>query len=190
MAKEKIAIVGDSFSADVTPTSWISRLAVDYDITNYSQRGASEYRLYNIVNQYEVELSLADRIIMFHTNSLRVYIPDTVDYPARRLTSHTHCDLVINDALADPQWAKIAEVYFKNFFDEKHLKTQYQLLISDIDARFGRKIIHCSGFDEHLVGNVSIQSFAQVRQDHPGTTNHLDYTGNLKIYQYIKEKLC
>lgn len=190
MVKEKIAIVGDSFSADTTPTSWITHLESEYDVTNYSQRGASEYRLYTIVNQYEPELYSADRIIMFHTNSLRVFVPDTVDYPSRQLASHAHCDLVIGDALADPQWAKIAETYLKYFFDEDYLRTQYQLLISDIHERFSRKIIHCSGFDEHTAGNVSIKSFAQVREDHPGTTNHLDYTGNLKIYQYIKERLC
>jgi hypothetical protein len=190
MAKEKIAIIGDSFSADETPTSWVNLLKDNYNITNYSQRGASEYRLYTLVNQYEAELSSADHIVMFHTNSLRVFVPDAVDYPSRRLDSHSHCDLVINDAFADPQWAKIAETYFKYFFDEKYLRKQYQLLISDIDQRFGQKIIHCSGFDEHLAGNVSIKSFATVREQHPGTTNHLDYTGNLKVYQYIKEKLC
>ena len=190
MAKEKVAIIGDSFAADSGPTSWITQLEVDFDVVNYSKRGASEYRLYTIVNEYEPELSAADHIIMFHTNSLRVFIPDAVDYPSRRLDSHTHCDLVINDALADPQWAKIAETYFKYFFDEAQLRTQYRLLINDIDERFVKKIIHCSGFDEHLVGNVTIKSFADVRQQHPGTTNHLDYTGNLKVYQYIKEKLC
>jgi len=35
MAKEKIAIIGDSFSADETPTSWITQLAAEYDIVNY-----------------------------------------------------------------------------------------------------------------------------------------------------------
>jgi hypothetical protein len=189
MAKEKIAIVGDSFSADIGPESWITMLEDNYTISNYSQRGASEYRLYQIVKTYIEQLSTVDHIIMFHTNSLRVFIPDTVDYPTRKLSTHNKCDLVVGDAMADLDWAKIAETYYKYFFDETYLLTQYQLLIKDIHAKFSKNIIHCTGFSESCF-EVEIKSFAELRENYPGTVNHLDYNGNLEIYQFIKDKLC
>ena len=189
MTKEKIVIIGDSFSTDTGPDSWITMLENDYDVVNYSQRGASEYRLYCVTKDHADQLSTADHIVMFHTNSLRVFIPDTVDYPSRKLNTHGKCDLVIGDAFTDTVWSKIADTYYRYFFDEQYLCTQYQLLIKDIHSAYPEKIIHCTGFKEFEF-EIPIKSFAQVREKHPGTVNHLDCNGNLEIYQFIKERLC
>jgi hypothetical protein len=189
MAKEKIVIIGDSFSADVGPDSWITMLSNNYNVIHYSQRGISEYRLYCIIKSHAAELAAADHIVIFHTNSLRVYIPDAVDYPTRKLNTHGKCDLVINDAFTDPAWSKIAETYYRYFFDEQYLRTQYQLLVKDIHNSYSDKIIHCTGFAEPAF-EVSIKSFADTRTMHPGSVNHLDCNGNIEIYQYIKERLC
>jgi len=189
MAKEKIVIIGDSFSTDTGPDSWVTMLEHDYDVSNYSQRGASEYRIYCVVKDLGEQLNNADHIVMFHTNSLRVFIPDTVDYPARQLNTHGKCDLVIGDAFTDKVWTKIAETYYRYFFDETYLRTQYQLLIKDIHSSYSEKIIHCTGFQEPDFA-VHIKSFADVREMYPGSVNHLDRNGNIEIYQYIKERLC
>lgn len=185
MAKEKVAIIGDSFAADGGPDSWITMLARDYDVINYSQRGISQYRLYCLVEKNIVEIDQADHVILFHTSPLRVYIPDQVDYPTRQLASHATCDMIANDVMSS-SWNKFADIYYRLFFDEQQQQTFYRLLVSDI-TRLTKHAIHCSGFTNT---NLQLNSFADIRELHPGNINHFDFNGNVIVYNSIKELLC
>lgn len=183
-----IAIIGDSFACDYSEGSWISLLMQDHNITNYSARGISEYRLYKMLMSDYEQIQKADCVIVFHTNPDRVYIPSGVDYPTRKLDSHPHADMVANDILSNARWAKNAEVYYKNFYDQDLQDTLYDFLVEDIaQALSNQKTIMCSGFA--LESYPAIYSFASVREKHPGDINHLDINGNLAVYNYIKKNI-
>lgn len=184
---KKISIIGDSFSSDdVDDTSWISLLSKQYCITNYSQRGISQYRLYKhlVCNLKEIEQS--DAVIIFHTNPDRVYIPDGVSFPSRLLDSHPYCDLVANDSLEKKDWKNIAENFYRYFYDQEQQNLYYQLLVERmIKLLDTHKVIHCSGFDTL----PNIKSFLQLQQQYPGTVNHCSALGNYKIYNYLAGEL-
>jgi len=178
----KIVIFGDSFSADNVENSWPWLLEQKYTVENYSLRGASEYRLYcSFMNNLATAQS-ADAVIFFHTNPQRVFIPDHVDYMRRSMDSHSHSDMVANDVMSDTAWRNIADMYYRNFFDEGFQNTIYTMLIQNISSRL-KNILHCSGFDVP----TKINSFHTLRETNPGTINHLDINGNQVVYNYIEQ---
>lgn len=180
---EKISIVGDSFSANIdSEHSWIHLLSKDYLIQNYSQRGISQYRLYrNILYNLE-NIKKSHAVIIFHTNPDRVYIPNGIDFPSRTLSSHPCCDLVASDSLQKSSWKKIAETYYRYFYDQEQQQLYYEMLVARIKHVLDRqKTIHCSGF----ATLPEIKSFLQVKKKYPGDVNHCSETGNKEIYQYL-----
>jgi hypothetical protein len=178
----KIVIFGDSFSADCVENSWPSWLEQKYTVQNHSLRGASEYRLYcSFMNNLETAQS-ADAVIFFHTNPQRVFVPDHVDYMRRGTNTHSYSDMVANDVMSDPRWRNIADMYYRNFFDEGFQNTLYTMLIQNISSRL-QNILHCSGFDV----SMKIKSFYELRKTNPGPINHLDKTGNQIVYNYIEQ---
>ena len=183
----KISVIGDSFSADTTDNSWVSLLAGEYTVQNYSQRGISEYRIFDIIQNNYKKISNSDYIIIFHTLSDRVFIPDHVDYPTRSIQSHPYCDMVASDSLNNEKWNDIAKTYYKYFFDSEMQAVFYKLLIEKINAMFSNtSIINCSGFDNIVkVDSVEIQSFFDIKNKHPGNINHFDKVGNQEVYKYI-----
>lgn len=182
MSKDyKIVIFGDSFSADRMEHSWPWMLEQKYTVQNYSLRGASEYRLYcSFMNNLDSAQS-ADAVIFFHTNPQRVFIPDHVDYMRRNTSTHSHSDMVANDVMSDPAWRNIADMYYRNFFDEGFQNTLYTMLIQNISTRL-TNVLHCSGFDVPI-----IKSFHKLRETNPGSMNHLDNNGNQIVYNYIEQ---
>lgn len=183
MSKDyKIVIFGDSFSADIEKNSWPWLLEQKYTVQNYSLRGASQYRLYcSFLNNLSAAES-ADTVIFFHTNPLRVFVPDHVDYMRRGTGTHPHSDMVANDAMTDPRWRSIADTYYRNFFDEGFQNTLYTMLVQDISTKI-ENILHCTGFDVPL----AIKSFYKLRETNPGSVNHLDTAGNQIVYNYIEQ---
>jgi hypothetical protein len=178
----KILIFGDSFSADTVKTSWPWLLEQKYTVQNYSLRGASEYRLYcSFIKNLQAAQS-ADAVIFFHTNPHRVFVPDHVDYMRRHTNSHTHSDMVANDVMTDPKWRNIADMYYRNFFDEGLQNTLYAMLIQNISSRL-KNVLHCSGFLEPGI----TKSFYNLRETNPGTINHFDSSGNQIVYNYIEQ---
>jgi len=177
----KIAIFGDSFSADSTQHSWPWLLEQKYTVQNYSLRGASEYRLYcSFMNNLATAQS-ADAVVFFHTNPQRVFIPDHVNYMRRSTHSHPHSDMVANDVMSDATWKNIADMYYRNFFDEGFQNTIYAMLIQNISSRL-TNALHCSGFDVPVA-----KSFYELRETHPGSLNHLDTNGNQIVCNYIEQ---
>jgi hypothetical protein len=180
----KILIFGDSFSSDQVNNSWVDLLSRDHSVTNHSQRGISEFRIYKIFLENIQEIKQTDAVIILHTNPDRVYVPDHVMTPSRRLPSHLHCDMLVNDSLE--KWMP-AEVYYKNFYDQDLQNTLYGFIIDNIRKHCENvSLLEFSGFD---IGVPGIHSIYNLRIKHPGNINHLDATGNLKFFEKIKDTL-
>jgi hypothetical protein len=181
-----IVIVGDSFSSDNCNGSWINLLEKNHTVTNLSQRGISQYRIYTIIKQNLLLINQSDVLLVWHTNSDRIYIPDGVDYPTRLISSHSCCDMIANDALNNSDWKKIAHTYYKNFYDKDMQEDISRLLIDKIHQVVRSKILDFSGFDIFHDYHF-IKSFHNVRLEFPGNINHLNLVGNSRVFEYINQ---
>lgn len=182
----KIAILGDSFSSDTDPDSWISLLNTDHDIYNFSQRGISEYRIYKILKENISTINQYDKLILWHTNPYRIYISDDVDLPTRELSSHSTADMVAEDVLNIPGWDKIAKIYYKYFFDKEQSKLFFDLLCIKLREIVSIPVIECTGFD---TDDSLIKSFYKQRTQYRGNINHMNIEGNKLVYKWINEQL-
>jgi hypothetical protein len=181
---KRLAVIGDSFSSDHGPGSWLDLLTNTHTIVNYSQRGISEYRLWKNIVENLTDIMCSDVVIVFHTNPDRVWINDGVDFPTRRLSSHHCADLVCADSLDsnDRGWQQIAKNYYKYFHDSQQQRMLYDHLRSSIGGLLHRvPLIEMSGF---RVENVV--SIHDIWASHPGKINHLDETGNSLVYDIVK----
>jgi hypothetical protein len=184
----KISIIGDSFSADNGVDSWVTMLSQDHDITNFSCRGISQYRIFKGIQDNLSIILDSDLIVLFHTNPDRVFVPDHVDYPTRSLSSHSSADMMANDIMSRPEWHNISKTYYKYFFDSEFQNTVYAFIIKDIIDFFSQKsVLHCSGHNLQKLPFVDVQSFNDQYLSNPGPTNHLDRAGNKIIFNYITE---
>ena len=111
----KIAIVGDSFSSDSDSGSWITLLEKNHQVINFSQRGISQYKILQIINQNLDILQSVDKVIVWYTNPDRIYVNQDVDYPTRLNSTHKFADMVASDILNKKEWKNIAETYYRFF---------------------------------------------------------------------------
>ncbi len=174
----KIWIIGDSFSTNMTEDSWVVKISRNKEIENLSQNGISEYRIYKTFLNNFSSFSENDIVILCHTNPYRIYIPNRVPYPTRKKQSHPYCDLVMGDVSRHGfLWKFISYIFVSYFFDEEYFLTQYNLLIKSMDTLIKDKncrIIHVSGFDV----DSPIISFYDLFENYRGNINHLNKQGN------------
>jgi len=185
----KIAIVGDSFSSDSQQYSWIDRLSCKHQITNFSYRGISQYRLFENFQKNLTEILNHDAILVWHTSLSRIYVNDLVDFPTRRLHSHPYADLLVNDSLSssDLNWAELAKKYYKYFYSHSQQHFLHCMIRNEIrKLSQGIKLIECTGFD---FDDDLVKSFYHMMSSHPGKINHFDIIGNQIIYEYIQSRL-
>lgn len=115
----KIAILGDSFSSDEGSSSWINLLSQEHELTNFSQRGICQFKLYEIILKNLTFLQSVDRVIIWYTNPDRIYINKGVDYPTRYESTHVFSDMVANDVLSkNNHWSDIASTYYRYFYNQ------------------------------------------------------------------------
>jgi hypothetical protein len=176
----KICILGDSFSSDSGPGSWIYLLAQHHEIENFSLRGASQYRLWKVLQQNLQSFRGADLVIFFHTNPDRVFVPDHVPYPTRELQSHARCDMVANDAL-NSSWRATAECYYRFFFDPDQQQV-FQTLLIDSMVNSIDVAVQLSGFN---LDHDAITSIRDVHLAHRGDINHMDEIGNTITFDIV-----
>lgn len=182
----KIAIIGDSFSSDSESGSWTSLLSQNHQIVNFSQRGISQYKIFEIITQNLNKLQSVDKIIIWYTNSDRVYVNENVDYPTRCKSTHRFADMVASDALTNPDWNKIAKNYYKFFYNQNLQDFISECIINQVRNLLGDNIIECSGFD---TDDKKIKSFFELRKQCQGSINHFNNEGNKIIYEWIKSNL-
>ena len=182
----RIAIVGDSFSSDTGPESWISLLEQNHKIYNFSQRGISQFRIYKNFLSNINSIKKCDCLILWDTNPYRIYINNEIDYPTRNLNSHPHIDMVTEDIMSHKHWREIAKTYYKYFFDEEQQNTFSKLLVQEIINSVDIKVIRCTGFKTK---DKNVKSFFETWKKHKGAINHMDSLGNQIVYKYIQGRL-
>jgi len=184
MVTSKLLIVGDSFSANTGDLSWTTQL--DYQVTNLSAAGSSEYRILKSLQTQNC--SKFDRIIIVHTSPNRIYVPFN---PLHQNTNtHKNCDLIYQDvkSLADTQpFAKNVAWWFENIFDLDTAMDMHQLIVDKIiDLTTGNKCLHLSFFD---IDHPMIYNLHRIWKKRPGDINHLSLQGNLEVAQFVRNNL-
>jgi hypothetical protein len=180
-----ILLCGDSFAADWNHRStqaWWQQLSQHHDMVNVAQAGCSEYRiLQQLRNQC---LNDFDAVIICHTSPYRIYVQKNPLHPSG---THANSDLIFSDV----ENSKNTEVrehllyWFQHLLDLDHARDMYGMIRREIqDLVSGRPCLHLNFFEQTLSGDVSMHRFWR---DHPGDINHMDPTGNRRVYQYIKE---
>ena len=182
----KIAIVGDSFSSDSGPESWINLLEKKYQCINFSQRGISQYKLLQIINQNLDILQSVDKVIVWYTNPDRIYISKDVDYPTRLHSTHKFADMLANDILNKKQWKNIAETYYRFFYNQELQDFISESVINQTRHLLGTKLVECSGF---YFADKKIKSFFKMQKQYQGKVNHFDIKGNKIIYDWLTSYL-
>jgi len=189
MVKIKVLLCGDSFSADHTPIDkegggWPTLLAQDVDLTNVSNAGSSEYRIWRQVRD-NVNSSY-DYVIVSHTSPYRIYIEQHPLHSESLL--HKNCDLIYNDIKG--RNLDYIEHWFEKCFSDEQARDVHQLLIKDIDTMCnGNKILHIGHLDISAPKNFNFVSFNKEWKKHQGTVNHYNRNGNQKVYAKLKEMI-
>lgn len=181
----KLAVIGDSYAVDPSPSSWTSLLGRSHTVTNYSQRGISQYRLLTIIEKNIDLIRDHDGVIVCHTNPDRVYVNDEVEFATRKLPSHPHADLLASDGLDSPdsQWKNIAKNYYKIFFNLDQQELYHRFIVQRIqDLMRSTLCIHCSGFN---LDNIMIENFSKLAKQYPGKINHMNVAGNQAVFEFV-----
>ena len=172
-------ICGDSFSADTKGSP--GKLGAT--ITNRSQRGIGEYKIFQQV--YEVEQF--DKIIICHTSPWRIhtpYHPIHYDNPHRPDNDFILADLNQHKNKS----TDIAEVYsyIKKFTDWKYVKFLYDTFVEKMLSI--PNSIHITFHDPEDTSAIK-QNYYDVWKKYPGDINHLDTIGNEIIAKRIESML-
>lgn len=180
MAK-KLLIIGDSFSASTHADSWTNLLG-DYEVTNLSMSGSSEYRLVKQLNDTDIT---DHQVIFVHTSANRIYV-ETNPYHVDSDT-HKYCDLIFQDIhakLPDPYAEKIVW-WFENIFDLEQAEFLHRLLINSSMQKIPQAL-HLTFFDYTYPG---VHNLHQLWQRNPGNINHMDRRGNQSAAEFIRTHL-
>jgi hypothetical protein len=111
----KILIIGDSFSSDWSKKykdypGWPNLLAQDFDMTNLSQPGCSEFRILKQLKS--VDLNEYDFVIISHTSPSRIYTRQHPIHSGDPL--HSESDLIFTD-IEYPEMTSMA-VYITSLY--------------------------------------------------------------------------
>lgn len=187
----KLLIAGDSFAADWSKKhpgaqGWPNHVAQHHEVTNCAQAGCSEYRIYQQLRSQN--LDDYDVIVISHTSPYRIY---TEHNPLRTNDQlHEHCDLLYSDICYHANRHSDYEsvrVYFEKFFSLDYAVFCYELTRKEITAMIGaRRVIEISHMP--VPGHVDID-FSDVWQQHPGSVNHYNVSGNKQVAQRLLGKL-
>lgn len=173
----KILICGDSFACH-NPDSWCEMLSSEHHVTNLSQAGASEYRIWS--QWISADLSLYDAAIVCHTSANRIYSPTNFFHDAS--PTHSNCDLIYQDVKARAGQSEADHViwWFENVFDVDQAAFYHMLLLEHwIKLPVAIPVIHVSFFDYDMPG---LHCWHTLWQSRKGTVNHMDLTGNREAY--------
>lgn len=186
--KKTLLIAGDSFSADWTKKSdnlgWVNMLDYQYDVTNISQAGVSEYKIY--LQLKSVDLSKFDKIIISHTSAYRIPIEE---HPIHKGDSlHNNCDLIFSDVsehLKNPIM-KTAYDFYTHIFHPEYFVFTNTLIFQEI-KKLVPNGLHITFFDSFY--DDSVNKLENIFLEHRGYTNHLTDIGNRQVYELISKLL-
>jgi Icc-related predicted phosphoesterase len=184
-----LLICGDSFSADWTTkypgAGWPNLLALDYTVTNLSQAGCSEYKIYQQLKS--VDLSLFDHILVAHTSPYRIYV---TEHPVHaKDTLHCNSDLIYSDLIAHVgSHPKIQPAidFFEQYFNIEHAEFIHELICQQIEQLLsGLSVTHIINFEKQYNFSNSVD-FTGLFRTNRGLMNHYDETANTIIYNKLK----
>ena len=193
--KPKLLICGDSFSADWTQKyagqGWPNLLAQDFEITNLSQAGCSEYRIYLQIQSQIDHLEQYDHVIVSHTSPYRIYVEHhPVHY---KDVLHAHSDFIYNDckehALTHPELTPVIK-YFEQYFSMEHAEFVHNLTCEKIDTMLDCPVLHMAHADwKTLYQFQDMMLFNEMFHTHPGLLNHYSDLGNQLVYSAVRDRL-
>lgn len=188
----KILICGDSFSYDHTnENSWVTRLRSNFQVTNLSQCGIGEYKIYQQLKS--VDVNNFDKILISHGSPNRLYINQ--EYALHKDKTHKNSDLIFTDVedKKDSNWlANLAYNYFINIFDLEYHSYIHNLICQDIDRLTQHtNVLHITHFDYSKLYdfNKKLIEFYDIWMQHSGNINHYTSTGNTLVYKKLIELL-
>ena len=181
----RILIIGDSFAAH-HPQGWTCQLGNDHEVTNLASNGASQYRLFRTVTQ--TNLDGFDFVVVGHTSPNRIYVEKNPYY--QQSQTHHNCDLIYEDMRSKlpDSFAGHVTWWFENVFDLEQAKHTHELLCDKIKALVAHKpVLHVSFFEIGYIADIKI--LHHIWNNHPGTINHLDETGNQLVAKFVKDQV-
>jgi len=185
-----ILLCGDSYSTEqnLGTTSWIDRLRADYDITNVSQAGVSEYKILKQVEDHLYSNDF-DLVIVCHTSPYRVHTPD---HPVHRDGLHKDCDLIYSDieyhnSKKHTPSLTAALGYFAHHFDPEYYDTIYGLLRQEITQNVMLWNVPLINVD-FFPGNSGLD-LSDLPVSHPGQPNHMSESGHKIVYEKISKEI-
>jgi hypothetical protein len=193
----KILIAGDSFSADWSKKypaclGWPNILSDDYQITNLSQAGCSEYKIY--LQLTSVDLLSYDAVIVSHTSPYRWYVKEHPVHAKDQL--HSASDLIYNDVAAHmatmPELEPIV-VFFEKYFDLDYAKFVHNLICAKIETLIPSSVraMHIQNFDSAGMHQFkTYMDFYPTFRSHPGLINHYSKHGNKIIAERLTHWLA
>jgi hypothetical protein len=192
----KILICGDSFAADWTVKypgqGWPNMIAKQFDTTNISQAGCSQYKIY--LQLKSVNLEEYDVIIISHTSPNRLYVTEHPIHHSDIL--HCNSDLIYADIINRDGNAKLKPVvdYFERYFDLDHAEFTHNLICKEIEEVVLRnvrhKVINMTGFDwDRLYQFDDMVSFVELMRLNRGTMNHFNEAGNRIVFETLCDRI-
>jgi hypothetical protein len=196
----KILIVGDSFAADWSAKykealGWPNLLAEHHTITNLSQAGVGEYKIYKQL--MSVNLSNFDLVIIAHTSPYRVH---TRKHPVHLQNKfYKNADLIYADIeyhlTSITNWfnksLQSASKFFVHHYDEKFQETIYELIRDKINTLIGST--KCIVIHTHIVPNKFLNEKTVIDINEqvltPNLANHLSKESNRIVCIQILDKL-
>ncbi len=168
-------IFGDSFSAN--EKGWPSMLG--QSITNSSQNGIGEYKIYKMVMQKKDDVK-----IICHTSPWRIHTPF---HPVHNKNlERPNNDFLLSDVDYHSKHndeMKIVKQYWKKYYDKQFQIDLYNLIL---DKLLGLKnTIHISFHDPNDTARIQ-NNFNSIWNDYPGDVNHLSAEGNKIVAEQIK----
>jgi len=196
----KILIVGDSFSSDWSVKhkdvpGWPLLLSNIYNVTNCSQAGVSEYKIYKQL--ISVDLNNYDIIIVTHTSPYRIA---TKRHPVHHGDSfHKNSDLLFSDI--EYHSKKIKSIFNRslraayNFFiwhaDDEYQESIYRLLVNEIDRLLIDKpiIVVSTPLAILSLARYKNQIVIPETEVKPGMPNHLSSEYSQTVFDQIMKKI-
>ena len=152
----------------------------DFDVTNISQAGVSEYKIYLQLKLQD--LSKFDKILVSHTSAYRIPIQE---HPIHKEDSlHNECDIIFSDVSAhlDNPVMKTAYDFYSDIFYPEYFCFVNDLIYKEI-LNISPNSLHITFFDSFYPNDVI--KFEDVFLNNKGVINHLDKIGNEIIYKKV-----
>lgn len=189
---EKILIAGDSFSC-VWPNrgeGWSVLLSNEYNITNVSQAGVGEYKIFKQVKS--ANLTDFDLIIVSHTSPSRIH---TNNHPIHKSGFHKDCDLIYNDLENRFSWfnknLEVSKKWFEFHYDDEYQIDIYRLIREKINSLININYISIThtGISSSLSFEKNNIDFSNIWESNRGYVNHYSDHGNKLVYKKIKSEI-